>query len=159
MPHAVARTRGTILFTITKRVTFSRSFAPCEFLLDKVETLQPVRKDFALYCGVCAIFLHAGEPELCYGGEYLLSEVFFKVYSENVHRIAHHTHRCIRHSIIYMTVYMNCLDGNHERGAMSFNEHNIVRFGHLLWTTRFHKTHGLQIGRLCENSSLPSITF
>ena len=61
-------------------------------------------------------------------------QVFFKVYSDNIHRIAHYAHRCIRHSIIYITVFMNFLDGNHERGAMSFNEHNIVRFGHLLWT-------------------------
>ena len=44
--------------------TLSRSFATRKFLLDKLETLQPIRKDLALSDGVCAFFLSAVEPEL-----------------------------------------------------------------------------------------------
>ena len=36
---------------------------------------------------------------------------------------------------------MICTDDNHERGAISLNEQNIVRFGHFAWTTTDRPAH------------------
>ena len=113
-----SRTRGTFFFSITKWViTLSHSFALHKFLLDKLETLQPIRQDFALYSGVCAIFLRAVEPELWHD--------IFVVRSFFQSLLAHHIHCCIHHSVICL-LFMFCMNDNHEYCAISLNEHNIV---------------------------------
>ena len=100
--------RGTIFFAVAKGVILFHSFVQRQFLLDKYEILQPIRTDSALEQGVWNSLKLAVKQEIW--RLKIWSFLFRKVYSENVNKIVHFIRGCIRHSILFRTVFMICID-------------------------------------------------
>ena len=100
--------RGTNFFAVSKGVISFHSFIRRQFLLDKYEILQPIRTDSSLWPGVWNSLELALEQEIW--RLEVWSFFFWKVYLENVNKIVHFICRCIRHSVLFQTVFMICIN-------------------------------------------------
>ena len=136
--------RGTIFFTVAKGVTSFHSFIWRQVLLGKYEILQPIRTDSALSPRVWNSLELALEQEIWRFEVW--SFFFHKVYLENVNKIVHYIRCCIRHSILFRTVFMICIDDFCNGGTISLkwvtvrslsemhgSQHSRVQRGRLHW--------------------------